>query len=69
MAKGDGSDDNLIFANLMKVLDDGEAAYLAQLRISDPSLTYAQYWRRYVEGQERWNSGNVRQSLENLRLD
>ena len=29
----------MIFANLMKVLDDGEAAHLAQLRISDPSLT------------------------------
>ena len=41
MSMGDGSDDRLVFANLAKVLDDGEAANLLRMRTENPALSYA----------------------------
>ena len=69
MAKGDGSDDKLILANVAKVLDDGNAAIWTSKGIKNTSLTYKEFWDYLVSEHEKWNSGNMRQSLENLKLD
>jgi hypothetical protein len=68
-SKLDGSDDPFIFGSLVKVLDDGEVAHINQLLSKDPNLSYKTYWQGLVAQQERFNSGNLRQSLENLKLD
>ena len=69
MSVGDGSDDRLIFANLAKVLDDGEAANLLRLRNENPNLSFSAYWKGLVKEKERFLGENLKQALENLILE
>jgi hypothetical protein len=62
-------DNGFILGTLIKVLDDGEAARLRQKMTKDPNLTYKAYWAGLVAEQEKSNAGNIRQALENLRLE
>ena len=69
MSQGDGSDDKLIFANLAKVLDDGEAANLLRLRNQNPQLNYKQYWKGLIEEKERFQGETLKQTLEGMILE
>ena len=62
-------DDHLILANLVKVLDDGNSMDLRDKIIRDPKLKYAKYWREFLDRQERNCATNLRNTLNNLKLE